>query len=52
MVHPVVLNCEMSEQITIEHNFVKYSYCCVCCGPDEELILDVVPREDGARNSD
>jgi hypothetical protein len=21
------------------------------CGPDEERILDVVPREDGARNS-
>jgi len=25
--------------------------CCICCGPDEERILDVVPREDGARNS-
>jgi len=27
------------------------SQCCICCGPDEEHILDVVPREDGARNS-
>ena len=26
-------------------------YCCIGCGPDEERILDVVPREDGARNS-
>ena len=25
--------------------------CCIRCGPDEEHILDVVPREDGARNS-
>jgi len=25
--------------------------CCIRCGPDEECILDVVPREDGARNS-
>ena len=25
--------------------------CCILCGPDEERILDVVPREDGARNS-
>ena len=24
--------------------------CRVRCGPDEECILDVVPREDGARN--
>jgi len=24
---------------------------CIRCGPDEERILDVVPREDGARNS-
>ena len=24
---------------------------CICCGPDDERILDVVPREDGARNS-
>jgi hypothetical protein len=27
-----------------------YIYC-IRCGPDEERILDVVPREDGARNS-
>jgi len=26
-------------------------YCCIRGGPDEERILDVVPREDGARNS-
>jgi len=25
--------------------------CCIRCGPDEERILDVVPREDGTRNS-
>ena len=25
--------------------------CCTRCGPDEESILDVVPRRDGARNS-
>ena len=25
--------------------------CCIRCGPDDERILDVVPREDGARNS-
>jgi len=25
--------------------------CCIRCGPDEEHILDVVTREDGARNS-
>ena len=25
--------------------------CFIRCGPDEERILDVVPREDGARNS-
>ena len=24
---------------------------CIRCGPDEDLILDVVLREDGARNS-
>ena len=30
--------------------FIIYQ-CCICCGPDEERILDVVPREDGARNS-
>ena len=26
-------------------------FCCIRCGPDEERILAVVPREDGARNS-
>jgi len=26
-------------------------HCCICCGPNEERILDFVPREDGARNS-
>ena len=26
-------------------------HCCIRCGPDEECILDVVPRKDGARNS-
>ena len=25
--------------------------CCIRCGPDEERILDVVPREDGTRHS-
>ena len=25
--------------------------CCIHCGPDEDRILDVVPREDRARNS-
>ena len=25
--------------------------CCIRCGPDEERTLDVVAREDGARNS-
>jgi len=25
--------------------------CCIRCGPEEERILDVVPKEDGARNS-
>jgi len=25
--------------------------CCIRCGPDEERILDIFPREDGARNS-
>ena len=25
--------------------------CCIRCGPDEDRILDVVPREDEARNS-
>ena len=25
--------------------------CCIRCGPDEERILDVVPRGDGTRNS-
>jgi len=24
---------------------------CIRCGPNEERILDVVPREDGSRNS-
>jgi len=28
-----------------------YIHCCIRCGPDEERILDVDPREDGARNS-
>jgi hypothetical protein len=28
-----------------------HTSCCIRCGPDEERILDVVPREDGARNS-
>jgi hypothetical protein len=27
------------------------NFCCIRCGPDEERILDVVPGEDGARNS-
>ena len=27
------------------------TFCCIRCGPDEERILDVVPKEDGARNS-
>jgi hypothetical protein len=27
---------------------LKY-FCCIRCGPDEERILDVVPREDRAR---
>ena len=31
--------------------YCKYVLCCIRCGPDEESILDVVPREDGARNS-
>ena len=31
-------------------DFIKF-LCCIRCGPDEERILDVVPREDGARNS-
>jgi len=26
-------------------------YCCIRCGPDEERILEAVPREDGACNS-
>jgi len=26
-------------------------FCCIRCGPDEECILNVVPRRDGARNS-
>ena len=30
---------------------IKRCSCCIRCGPDEERILDVVPREDGARNS-
>ena len=25
--------------------------CCIRCGPDEERILDIVTRRDGARNS-
>jgi len=29
----------------------KHYCCCILCGPDEERILDVVPREDGARDS-
>jgi len=29
----------------------KEVYCCIRWGPDEERILDVVSREDGARNS-
>jgi hypothetical protein len=29
----------------------RYVICCIRCGLDEERILDVVPREDGARNS-
>jgi len=37
---------------TMFHLFTNDSkYCCIRCGPDEERILDVVPREDGARNS-
>jgi len=31
--------------------FVFSFDCCIRCGPDEELILDVVPRRDGAQNS-
>jgi len=27
------------------------NFWCIRCGPDEKRILDVVPREDGARNS-
>jgi len=29
----------------------RMTYNCIRCGPDEERILDLVPREDGARNS-
>ena len=29
----------------------RVTTCCIRRGPDEERILDVVPREDGARNS-
>ena len=32
-------------------NILKSSECCIRCGPDEERILDVVSREDVARNS-
>ena len=38
----MMLGCKNSERTTM---------CCIRCGPDEERILDVVPREDGARNS-
>jgi len=31
--------------------FNTSAICCIRCGPDEERILYVVPREDGARNS-
>ena len=31
--------------------FCDVPSCCIRFGPDEERILDVVPREDGARNS-
>jgi len=30
---------------------MKVYLCCFLRGPDEERILDVVPREDGAPNS-
>ena len=35
-------------EITTTVNTQTY---CIRCGPDEERILDVVPREDRARNS-
>ena len=30
---------------------MQSTICCIRCGPDEERILDIVPMEDGARNS-
>jgi len=36
---------------TISLRIYLYLRCCIRCGPDEKRILDVVPKEDGARNS-
>ena len=35
----------------VQKRVAEATHCCIRCGPDEERILDVVPREDGARNS-
>ena len=37
--------------IVTSESYPDFFKCCIRCGPDEERILDVVPREDGARNS-
>ena len=50
-------NHEINIKISYDNKLIKETKnrlgidCCIRCVPDEERILDVVPREDGARNS-
>jgi len=51
---PFISWCKMSRFSQQFCSFVKsihLHHCCIRCGLNEERILDVVPREDGARNS-
>ena len=49
----LVVNKRPFQPALNEHTAIRSLYLCcrIRCGPEEERILDVVPREDGARNS-
>jgi len=46
----VPLNRENIVHLELSKSFLLMC-CCIRCGPDEECILDIVPREDGAHSS-
>jgi len=47
-----IIHRSLYETVQVSGEMERDGYkCCIRCGPDEERILDVVPREDGARDS-